>query len=71
MHPLASTIERDGIYTINEAADLLKIHPRSVWRWLKDGDLNGARIGRFWRISGEDLLEYIQRQTDRARGGAT
>ncbi len=62
-------IDRDQIYTSAEIASTLKVHPMTVHRWLKDGDLAGFKIGRFWRVTGWDLLSFIEAQTARARGG--
>ena len=56
----------DRIYTIEEAAEILKIKPRTLRQWVTDGKINAFRIGDrgLIRIHEEDLQAFI----DRARG---
>lgn len=53
------------IYTIEEAADLLKIKPRTVRQWIADGKLKSFKLGDLVRIHEDDLQDLI----DRARAG--
>jgi excisionase family DNA binding protein len=38
-------------YTVTEAAKLLKLHPKTVRRKIRDGELGSTRIGRQYRIT--------------------
>jgi excisionase family DNA binding protein len=50
-------IEPDAIYTVNEAATLISIHPETVTKKLRQGAIAGKRrLGR-WRIRGAELLK--------------
>lgn len=40
----------DELYSPADAGALLGVHERTVQRWLKTGDLAGARLGGGWRI---------------------
>lgn len=42
-------------YTVNEAATLLKLHPKTIRRKIRDGELGSTRIGRQYRITQEQL----------------
>lgn len=42
-------------YTVNEAAALLKLHPKTVRRKIREGELGSTRIGRQYRITQEQL----------------
>lgn len=42
-------------YTVNEAAALLKLHPKTVRRKIRDGELGSTRVGRQYRITQEQL----------------
>jgi excisionase family DNA binding protein len=44
-------------YTPEEVAKLLRVSRRNVLRLLEEGAARGVRIGRQWRILGQDLLE--------------
>ena len=62
MHQAAKrSSERPVVYTISEAAKLLKISPRLVERELSDGNLKGARLGKRRLVIPEfELNRYIR-----------
>lgn len=47
------------VYTIPEAAKLLKVSPQTVKRAIADGRLPVARFGRSVRISERALEEFV------------
>jgi excisionase family DNA binding protein len=50
------------IFTIKEVADLLKVNKRTVYRWIEDGDLPVARLGRkTYRVFEYDLKKFINK----------
>ena len=49
--------------TPEEVADLLRVSRRTVYNWLRSGQLPALRIGKVWRIRRED----IERQTGDGR----
>lgn len=53
---------KDFVYTIQETADLLKVSPRSIRRYINKGKLKAYRVAgeRQLRIKGEDLLELLE-----------
>jgi len=44
-----------SLYTVEQAAERLKLHPKTVLRMIRDGRLKAARIGKAYRIASEDL----------------
>lgn len=50
----------DEFYTINQAAMVLKIHPLTVRRYIKEGKLKAYRAGGNIRISVNDLRAFTQ-----------
>lgn len=50
------------VYTVSEAASVLKAHPNIIRKLLNNGRLGGFRIGRAWRITGGDLDAYMATQ---------
>jgi len=53
-------------YTRAEAAVILGVHPRTVQRWLLSGKLKGARLGKAWKVSEDDITtfyEAVKRET--------
>ena len=50
------------LLTVNEAAEISRVTPNTVRRWLNDSErpLKGIKLnGRSWRIAEADLLEYL------------
>ena len=50
------------LYTPEELAAKLKVTRRAVYQWLLSGKLKGFRAGQHWRISEENLLEFMTRE---------
>lgn len=49
------------IYTPEEIADKLKASRRTVYRWIEKGELKAFKAGKMWRITREDLEEFLGR----------
>lgn len=45
----------DRLVTVEEAAERLNLHPKTVLRYIRDGRLKAARIGKSYRIARADL----------------
>ena len=43
------------LYTVEQAADRLKLHAKTVLRMIREGRLKAVRLGKAYRISGDDL----------------
>jgi excisionase family DNA binding protein len=63
-----------GAMTLNihQAADILKIHPKSVLDLIGHGYLPAARVGRAYVMLTRDVMAYVEmnikRQTERRLG---
>ena len=44
-------------YTVDEAAELLGVHRRTIQARLRDGTIKGKLIGREWRIYKNEIYE--------------
>src|SRR5579872_2206438 len=53
-------MEQD-IYSVEQVADLLNLHVKTVRFYVRDGRLKAVRIGKQYRISGEDLAAITGR----------
>src|SRR6266545_7431490 len=45
-------------------AQALSVNVSTVYRWLQYGQLHGTQIGKLWRVTAEDLGEFIRRQDE-------
>ena len=54
-------------YTKKETAAILGLNPKTIERYLLSGKLKGARLGKAWKISEEDIqafYEDVKRETE-------
>jgi excisionase family DNA binding protein len=52
----------DEILTASEVAELLQIHPRTVYKLVKEGSIPGRKFGGGWRFSRSDILAMVSPQ---------
>lgn len=50
-------------YTVDQIASLLKIHPKTVQRYIREGKLRAAKIGKSWRVTGHDLSTFVEKES--------
>lgn len=50
----------DKYYTVDEIAELIKIHPKTVQRYIREGRLKATKVGKSWRVSGHDLSIFTE-----------
>ncbi len=53
-------MEQD-LYTVDQVAELLYLHVKTVRNYVKEGRLKAVRIGKQYRIAGEDLAAMTGR----------
>jgi excisionase family DNA binding protein len=49
----------NDVLTPEEAAAYLKLNPRTVQEYLRDGVIPARKIGRFWRVSRQCLDDWL------------
>jgi excisionase family DNA binding protein len=47
-------------YTLEESAKLLKLHPQTLRRWIRQGRLRAKRFGKQFRLRLEDIEQAAQ-----------
>ena len=60
----------EQLYTPQEVADYLKVDVRTVYRWLREGELNALRFRREYRISETDLRDFLERHRTKPEGSS-
>ena len=54
--PLTTTEKlQDQFYTINETAELLKVHPNTIRKAIREQRLNAIHLGSKWLIKKQDI----------------
>lgn len=57
----------DEILTVSKLASLLHVHPRTVYKLVKQGFLPGRKFGGGWRFSKRDVMQMISPREYAAR----
>lgn len=47
-------------YTVDQISNMLNIHPKTIQRYIREGKLRAAKIGKGWRVTGHDLSIFIE-----------
>ncbi len=50
----------ERLLTIREAADVLRLHPRTVREYIRRGELKGRLLGGRWRFRRKDLDAFYE-----------
>ena len=43
------------MYCLQEVADMLRLHPKTVAVKVRSGEIHGVKFGRDWRVSREEV----------------
>jgi excisionase family DNA binding protein len=49
----------EKLYTTQEAAELLKIHPKTLKGYIDEGLLKASWFGNRWRIKSSELMRFV------------
>jgi len=52
-------------FSVKEVARLLKVSPRTIYKFIAIGMLRGQKIARKWRISREQFDAFIKKLQDK------
>ena len=53
------------IYTVEEVAEALRLHPYTIRRLCREGRIPGVKFGRQWRFEKKQLEELILKYSKR------
>lgn len=45
-----------------QAAGLLRIHPKTLQKMARRGEIHGTHVGKLWRFRASDLNDWLYRQ---------
>jgi excisionase family DNA binding protein len=46
----------------DEAAALLKIHPKTLQKMARNGQIKGVQVGKLWRFRASELNKWLDRK---------
>lgn len=50
----------NSYYTVDQVAAFLHMHVKTVRRYIREGKLPAAKVGKQWRINGHDLSVFME-----------
>jgi len=50
----------ENYYTVEQVSEMLKMHPKTIQRYIREGKLNAVKIGKGWRVNGHDLSVFLE-----------
>ena len=51
------------VYTLDEVSDIMKVTKRTLYSYIKSGTLRAVKMGKYWRVSEENLQSFISNGT--------
>lgn len=57
---MSDTLKPPNLLTVQEVADLLRVHQRTAYRLITKGDIKAIKIGSQWRVPEAALMEFIE-----------
>jgi excisionase family DNA binding protein len=54
----------DEILTAAQVADLLQLHPRTVYKLVKQGSIPGKKFGGGWRFNRNEIISLMSAPTE-------
>jgi len=61
--PKAVGFVPEPLLDTDEAAAFIRIHPKTLQRFAREGQIQGIHIGKLWRFRQSALEKWIERQT--------
>jgi excisionase family DNA binding protein len=56
------------VLTLEQVAQLLRLHSSTIYRMAKRGEIPGVKVGRVWRFSKDALDKWLNHGVRRGRG---
>ena len=47
-------------YSVAQIARMIEMHPKTIQRYIREGKLRAAKIGKSWRVTGHDLSIFME-----------
>ncbi len=54
--------EFEPLLDSGQAAGLLRVHPKTLQKMARRGEIHGTHIGKLWRFRASDLNDWLYRQ---------
>ncbi|NCB97385.1 MAG: DNA-binding protein [Bacteroidia bacterium] len=52
------------IYNVDEVVSILRVTKRTLYNYIKAGQIKAFKVGKEWRVTEEALVAFTERGTD-------
>lgn len=52
------------VYTLSEVAEIIGLTTRTLYNYIKAGQLKAVKVGKFWRVTDKALQDFLETGTD-------
>jgi excisionase family DNA binding protein len=56
---------KENLYTVDQVAELIGMHPKTIRRFIREGKLKANKVGKQYRINGHDLSLFTEGDVQR------
>ena len=57
-----AVMEFEPLLDSTQAASLLRIHPKTLQKMARRGEIQGTHVGKLWRFRASELNDWLHRQ---------
>lgn len=57
-------MENKKLYTLEEVSKIVMVTRRTLYKYINDGKLDAVKIGREWRVSEDNLNDFLEAGTE-------
>jgi excisionase family DNA binding protein len=61
--PQTATFSPEPLLDSEQAAAIIQIHPKTLQKFARSGQIQGVHIGKLWRFRRSAIEQWIERQT--------
>lgn len=57
---IARSLSESDVMDVQEVADYLGLHPKTVCAYIREGKIRAIRLGRYYRIRRQWLFDFLE-----------
>jgi excisionase family DNA binding protein len=51
---------KDKFFSVDDIAEILDMHPKTIQRYIREGKIKGTKLGKSWKVTGHDLSVFTE-----------
>lgn len=62
-------VKSRDVMTVIDVADYLKVHPMTIYKYVREGKIPAFKIGTSWRIKKDSIEKWMKENEHHNNGG--